>query len=123
MNAGPAAKRMMSEMISEMASNFISIGKTPEEKQNRLAAACSAWNMALVSPKRRRRQLDQYIVEYRRFNPAVPPNDLAAIRQDMESLIQRKLRMFPHDRRQILGAQVVMAKEGYRIEVVSGNLG
>jgi len=80
MNAGPAAKRMMSEMISEMASNFISIGKTPEEKQNRLAAVCSAWNMALVSPKRRRRQLDQYIVEYRRFNPAVPPNDLAAIR-------------------------------------------
>jgi len=123
MNAGPAAKRMMSEMISEMASNFISIGKTPEEKQNRLAAVCSAWNMALVSPKRRRRQLDQYIVEYRRFNPAVPPNDLAAIRKDMESLIQRKLRMFPHDRRQILGAQVVMAKDGYRIEVVSGNLG
>lgn len=121
MNAGPSAKRMMSEMISEMASNFISIGKTPEEKQNRLAAVCNAWNMACVSPKRRRRQLDQYFEEYRRFNPADSPNDVAAIRKDMESLIKRKLRMFPHDRRQIVGAQIVMVKDGYRIEVVSGN--
>lgn len=122
MNAGPSAKRMMSEMISEIASNFISIGKTPEEKQNRLAAVCNAWNMACMSPKRRRRQLDQYFEEYRRFNPAVSPNNVAAMRKDMESLIKRKLRMFPHDRRQIVGAQIVMVKDGYRIEVVSGNL-
>lgn len=121
MNAGPSAKRMMSEMISEMASNFISIGKTPEEKQNRLAAVCNAWNMACMSPKRRRRQLDQYFEEYRRFNPAISPNNVAAIRKDMESLIKRKLRMFPHDHRQIVGAQIVMVEEGYRIEVVSGN--
>ena len=42
MNAGPSAKRMMSEMISEMAANFIGVGKTPLELQNRLNAACSA---------------------------------------------------------------------------------
>jgi hypothetical protein len=121
MNAGPAAKRMMSEMISEMASNFISIGKTPEEKQNRLAAVCNAWNIACIPPKRRRRQLDQYFEEYRRSNPAISLNNVAAIRKDMETLIKRKLRMFPHDRRQIVGAQIVMVEEGHRIEVVSGN--
>ena len=59
-------KRKMSEMISEMAANFISVGKTPEEKQNRLTAACSAWNMACGSPEVRQRQLEQYQEGYQR---------------------------------------------------------
>ena len=122
MNAGPKVKRMMSEMISELAADFISVGKTPEEKQSRLNAVCNAWNMACVSPKRRRRQLDQYFEVYRRFNPAVSPNDLAAIRKDVVTLIERKLRMFSHDRRQIVTAQIVMVEDGYRIEVVSGDI-
>ena len=122
MNADPSAKRKMSEMISELAAHFIGLGKTPGEKQNRLNAVCNAWNSACVSPKRRRRQLDQYIEGYRRFNPAVSPNDLAAIRKDLESLVKRKLRMFPDDRRQIVGARIVMGEDGFRIEVASGNL-
>ena len=51
--------RKMSEMISEMAANFISGGKTPEEKHHRLTAACSAWNMACGSPELQRQQLEQ----------------------------------------------------------------
>ena len=46
MNTDPSPKRKMSEMISEIASTFIGIGKTAEDKQSRLTAACSAWNMA-----------------------------------------------------------------------------
>ena len=41
MNPDPSPKRKMSEMISEMAVYFISVGKTAEEKQSRLTAACS----------------------------------------------------------------------------------
>jgi hypothetical protein len=39
MNPDSPAKRKMSEMISEMATPFISVGKTAEEKQSRLTAA------------------------------------------------------------------------------------
>ncbi len=114
--------RKMSEMISEMASYFISVGKTAEEKQSRLTAVCSAWNMACGSQEVRQRQLEQYVEGYQRFNPATSPDDLAKIRKDMESLIERKLQMFPDDQRQIVSAVVVMAGKDYRIEVASATL-
>jgi len=115
-------KRKMSEMISEMAANFISVGKSAEEKQSRLTAACSAWNMACGSPEVRQQQLEQYVEGYRRFNPATSPNDLANIKKDMESLIERKLQMFPDDQRQIVSAKVVMVGNDYHIEVASATL-
>ena len=98
------------------------MGKTPEEKQNRLTAACSAWNMACGSPEVRRQQLEQYVEGYRRFNPATSPSDLANILKDMESLIERKLQMFPDDKRQIVSAKIVMVGKDYRIEVASATL-
>jgi hypothetical protein len=114
--------RKLSEMISELAAYFIGAGKTTEDKHHRLTAACSAWNMACGSDDVRRRQLEQYVEGYQRFNPAISLNDLASIRRDMETLIERKLQMFPDDRRQIVNARVVMVEKGYRIEVVSATL-
>lgn len=122
MNHDPSPERKMSEMISEMAASFISGGKTPEEKHLRLTAACSAWNMACGSPEMRRQQLEQYVEGYRQNNPATSPNDLAKIRKVMESLMERKLEMFPEDQRQIVSARVVMVGKNYRIEVESANL-
>ncbi len=121
-NPGPSTNRKMSEMISEMAASFISGGKTPEEKQNRLTAASSAWNMANSSPEIRRHQLEQYIEGYRRFNPVTTPDDVANVRKVMESLIKRKLVLFPDDHRQIVSSKIVMVGKDYRIEVASANL-
>jgi hypothetical protein len=122
MNSDTSPKRKMSEMISEMASPFISGGKTPEEKHHRLTAACSAWNMACGSPEMRRQQLEQYVEGYRGNNPATPTSELANIRKVMESLMERKLELFPDDKRQIVSARVVMVGKDYRIEVASANL-
>lgn len=114
--------RKTSEMISEMAGDFIGVGKTAEERQSRLNAACSAWNMACGSSEVRQRQLEQYAEGYQRFNPITSSDDLAKIRKDMESLIERKLQMFPDDRRQIVSASIVVVGTDYRIEVASANL-
>ena len=119
MSTAPPPKRQMSEMISEMAADFVGIGKTPDEKECRLTAACSAWNMACMSLELRRQQVEQYVEGFRQFNPAISPSDLASVRKDMESLIQRKLNMFPDDQRQIVSAKVVTVGKDYRIEVVS----
>ena len=115
-------KRKMSEMISEMAAGFLGVGDTIGERQNRLNAACSAWNMACGSPEVRQRQLEQYKEGYLRFNPATSPGDLANTLKDMELLIERKLKMFPDDKRRIVGARVVMVGKDYRIEVASATL-
>ena len=122
MNTDPSTKRKMSEMISEMAEAFIGVGKTPEEKQSRLTAACSAWNMACGSPEDRQRHLEQYVEGYQRFNPATSPSDLAGIRCDMESLIGRKVELFPLDQRQIVNANDVMVGDDYRIEIASARV-
>ena len=122
MNLDPSPKRKMSEMISEMAADFISLGDTAEEKQNRLNATCSAWNMACGSPEMRRQQLEQYVEGYRQNNPATSPGDLANIRKVMESLMERKLELFPDDKRQIVSARIVMVGSAYRIETESANL-
>jgi len=115
-------KRKMSEMISAMAAGFLGVGDTIGERQNRLNAACTAWNMACGSPEVRQRQLEQYKEGYLRFNPGTSPSDLANILKDMELLIERKLTMFPDDKRQIVSARVVKVGNVYRIEVASATL-
>ena len=122
MNPEPSPQRKMSEMISEMAANFISGGKTPDEKHHRLTAACSAWNMACGSPDAQRQQLEQYVEGYGQNNSAASPSDLANIRKVMQSLIERKLELFPEDKRQIVSAKVVMVGKDYRIEVASATV-
>jgi hypothetical protein len=112
----------MSEMISEIAAGFLWVGDSIEERQNRLNAACSAWNMACASPEVRRHQLEQYGKGYLRFNAATSPTEIAKIVKDMESLIERKLKMYPEDKRQIISAKVIPLGKTYRIEVASATL-
>jgi hypothetical protein len=60
-----SAKRKISEMISEMAVGFLAVGDTIGKRENRLNAACTAWNMACASPEVRQRQVEQYGAGYR----------------------------------------------------------
>jgi hypothetical protein len=78
--------------------------------------------MACGSPEVRQRQLEQYKEGYLRFNPVTFPGDLANILKDMKSLIERKLKMFPNDQRQIVSARVLKIENAYRIEVASATL-
>jgi len=66
-----ASKQKVSEMIWEFAGEFIRSGRTLEEKQNRLTAACSAWNIACNPPDVWDRTLDQYVESYKSYNPEV----------------------------------------------------
>jgi hypothetical protein len=117
-----SAKRKISEMISEMAVGFLGVGDTIGERENRLNAACSAWNMACASPEVRERQLAQYADNYLQYNPGTSPSDLADIIKDMELLIERKIELFPDDHRQIVNARVLKVGSEYRVEVASATL-
>jgi hypothetical protein len=114
--------RTMSEMISELGAGFLGASDSMDEMQNRLNAVCSAWNLACAPPAVRERQLEQQRDSYLKFNPDTSPSELADIVKDLELLIERKLQMFPDDRRQIVGAKVVKVGTGHRIEVASATL-
>ena len=120
--ANKSTQWKMSEMIWEMAAGFLGVGDTMAERQNRLNAACSAWNMACCPPEVRQRQLEQYKEGYLRFNPATSPSDLANILKDIGLLIERKLKMFPEDKRQIVSAKVVKVGTKFRIEIASATV-
>lgn len=109
----------MSEMLSEMAAGFLGVGNSIGERQNRLNVACTAWNMACGSPELRQSQLAQYRKSYLGHNPATSASDLDNIIKDLETLMERKLNMFPEDLRQIVSAKVVTVGNNFRIEVAS----
>ena len=116
-NPNTSTKRKMSEMILEMGAGIVDVGETVDDRQNRLNATCTAWNMACASSVVRQKQLEQYREGYLRHNPATSPTDLANIIKDMELLIDRKLKMFPNDKRQIVSARSVRIGTNFRIEI------
>jgi hypothetical protein len=117
----PSAEKV-SEMVSVFAGEFINLGASIEEKQNRLNAACSAWNMACEPPRVREKLLGRYVKEYKRYNPDTDDEDLVAVRSNMEKLIGNKLRLFPNVRKQVLGAQITRVGSKDRINVLWATL-
>jgi hypothetical protein len=109
----------MSEMLLEVGDGFLSAGETLAESQNRLIAACSAWNMACGPPEDRQRRRERYAEGYLRLNPGTPADELVRIVRVMNALIERKLRLFPDRRRQVVYAEVVRDGAGCRIEIAS----
>ena len=115
--SGPTRK--VSEMIWEFAGEFIGLGETLEDKQNRLNAACRTWNMACNPLKTRESLLNQYVKSYQSYNPDATDEELSDIRSDMMKLIQNKLFLFPAVQKPIVGAQISRVAGQDRIDVVS----
>jgi len=113
-------KGKLSARVWEFAGDFIRLGKSSEHKQCLVNAACNAWNIACMPDHRRSQLIDQYMASYERFNPDVSQSHIDGVRSDMEKLIQEKLRLFPDDRRQIVGAQIICGHGDDRLEIVSG---
>jgi hypothetical protein len=115
----PSARSKISQSILEFAGDFIHMGDTLEDRQNRLNAACSAWNMACNTSELREQHLAQYVRGYGEFNPEADAEHLANVRKDMETLIEAKLKMFPHDLRQVIGARIINDGGKERVEAVA----
>jgi hypothetical protein len=93
MNPDSSAKRKMSEMILKMATDFINVGKTPEEKQNRLNAVCYAWETIEAENPELWNELKS--------------NDINAM---IDELVRYKKTHFPDDRRRILSCGFIDGK-------------
>ena len=104
-------------MIIEFAGDFIHTGESVEQKQVRLNAACTAWNIANLPKYQRRKALERYIRAYRIENPGV--RDSSFLRRDMERLIREKVNRFPQVRKPIVHAEIPEDGERYRIAAVS----
>lgn len=107
----------MSAMIIEYASDYIHLGDNLEVKQSYLNAACTAWNIALLSEEKRKNALESFIKQYKDINPGVDDTD--DVRHDMEILIKEKIRLYPDVKRVIANARIIDDNGKERIVVAS----
>ena len=95
------------EMILKVASKYILMGNTLEEKQNILNLACTAWNYSLLPNEEREESLHRYIEEVKLANPQIEKDECADIRNIIELLIQDKIRLFPYVHNKMRNAKIV----------------
>jgi hypothetical protein len=101
----PSRKRLkVSEMVTEFACDYISMGETLIDRQRYLNTACNAWNIALLQEDEKQTALDQCQKQYESNNPE--SNDSQNMRHDMEILIQKRLRLLPEVKTTIVGAEL-----------------
>ncbi len=109
--AGNAKK--VSQMIVELAEDYIRIGDSLEKMQSYLNSACSAWNIANLPFNKRQQALESYLLKYQILNPGI--DDVSNLKHDMQILIKKKLEMFPRVKKQIVDARIVEDGDEYNI--------
>ena len=115
-NTSPKIK--MSELISEYASDYISMGENTEERQNYLNGACTAWNIANLDEVPRERAISRVIEDYKKTNPGT--DDVQNFAHDLRKLIQKKLEMFPDMKKVIVDAMIEPISETrFKINIAS----
>ncbi len=99
-------KKKMSEMVLEYASDYISMGETLEERQSLLNSACSAWNFSLLDTEERGNAIQKYLKEYKKYNPNADATHCNDVIENIQKLIDVKLKMFPDINKPIVSAYI-----------------
>jgi hypothetical protein len=108
----------ISQMIIDLASDFIEIGTTLEEKQSYLNVACIAWNISILPVEIREQALAHFLIEYKKNNPREDEDNINNIKSDMELLIKEKINKFPSVTKPIEHAKITENDTEYRITVI-----
>ena len=114
-----ASKPKVSEMVLDFAGDYIAMGEDIEEKQELLNGAVSAWNIACLDEKARKRAIKRYMAEYRKLNPAHSKQDFRDAEEDLRLLIEQKERLYPEVRIQIVDAHIQEIDGRVHVNVMS----
>ena len=114
---GKKKKKKMSEMILDIASDYIALGQNLEEKQSNLNGACTAWNIATLPEMIRPKALGHHLNQCQMFEGTI--DDL---RHDLLILIDKKLKLYPNIHKRIVNAIISIENGQERIEIMSTDL-
>jgi hypothetical protein len=107
----------LSQMIIDLASDYIDLGSTLEEKQNYLNVVCIAWNISLFPEKSEKAALAHFLDNYKKNNPTESEKNIQNIKRDMEFLIQKKRSLFLNSKSPIEYAKITENDVEYKITV------
>lgn len=109
-------------MVMDFAGDYIGLGEDIEEMQQYLNGAVSAWNIACLDEKDRKRSIKKYMSQYRKWNPAQTKRELRAVKADLKLLIKQKEKLYPKVRIQIVDAQIEEIDGKNHVTVASLNI-
>lgn len=99
-------KVKMSELILNVAGDFINMGEDINEKQEYLNCAVSSWNIACLKKENQKAAINKYIKEYRKLNPTFSIKDFKDEEENIKLIIQQKDKLYPNINKQIAGAKI-----------------
>jgi len=114
-----ASKPKVSEMLMNVAGDYLAMGADIEEKQELLNGTASAWNIACLERRERERAIKTYMRKYKKMNPHHSKQDYRDTEGDLKLLIKEKDRLYPDVKVQVATAEVKEIGEKLHVTVMS----
>ena len=111
----------MSEVLKDFIRPYADIPQNKKELQRLLETVVTAWDLAFMPKEKRESELDQIFASMlKKAKKNIDKEDLATSRALIEDLIDRKLKYFANEKRQVVDFQVDYFSQGkYHLSVAS----
>lgn len=89
----------VSQMILDVAAQFIELETSEEARQTNLNIACMAWNLSILPKSKRNKEYNKYLDEMRMLI-----NDkeiMNWLKEDFNGLMQAKIELYPDEKKQL----------------------
>ena len=107
-------EQKVSQMILDVAAQFIELGSSEEERQTHLDIACKAWNISILPKSKRNKEYNKYLNEIR---AEISDGEIMKyFKEDLDGLIKAKLALYPNEKKPIISARIEnISSDQYRV--------
>ena len=108
------SEQKVSQMILDVAAQFIEMVESEEERQTHLDIACAAWNLSILPKNKREKEYKKYInkAKKRLRNAEL----IKYFEEDLNGLIKAIVDLFPNEIKPIVSAKIEnISSDQYRV--------
>jgi hypothetical protein len=98
------AEQKITQMILDVAAQFIELVESEEERQTHLDIACAAWNLSILPKSKRKKEYNKYLSEIRK--QITDRRMIEYFKEDLDGLIKAKIELYPNEKRPIISAKI-----------------
>ena len=108
------SEQKVSQMIIDVAGQFIEMVESAEERQTHLDIACAAWNISILPKNKRDKEYKKYFKKMKK--QLSDPELIEYFEMDLNGLIDAKIELFPNVKKQIVSAIIEnISSDQYRV--------